>query len=216
MQKVDKLSRLSGILLGMTGILLVFINVVFTPKFLAIEAYTEGVASSAYAWRLGLASFIAMISIIASVGIYFFYIKKYPNSMRSIILLLSLLIGNSMLLAHEWNQFLFVRELAISFPDTLNQLNELNGFSLYDLSAILAASLYFLGWLVGVIILWTSNVIKFQVALLIILGIVASPLLANYIPVLYAGIISSILLGVGWFLLGRRVYQSPSFTRYPG
>jgi hypothetical protein len=203
---------MSGILLGLAGILLIFINVVFTPKFLAIEPYSEGVASSVYAWRLGLASFIVMISIIASVGIYSYYIEKYPNSMRSIMLLLSLLIGNSMLLAHEWNQFLFVRELAISFPDTLNQLNELDGLSLYDLSAILAASLYFLGWLVGVIILWTSQVIKLRVALLIILGLVASPLLANFIPVVYAGIISSLLLGAGWFLLGRRLYQSPSFT----
>ena len=206
MQQIDKLSRMSGILLGMAGILLVFINTVFTPQILAIESYTEGAASSAYAWRMGLASMTAMISIVASVGICFYYTQKYPNSWRSIILLLSLVIGNSMLLAHEWNQFLFVRELAISFPDTLDQLNELEKFSLYDLSATFAVSVYFLGWLTGVIILWTGNMMRPHIALLIITGLVASPILAAFIPIVYAGIISSLLLGSGWFLLGRRLY----------
>ena len=111
-----------------------------------------------------------------------------------------------MLLAHEWNQFLFVRELAISFPDTLDQLNELEKFSLYDLSATFAVSVYFLGWLTGVIILWTGNMMRPHIALLIITGLVASPILAAFIPIVYAGIISSLLLGSGWFLLGRRLY----------
>lgn len=140
-------------------------------------------------------------------GIYQFYYQKNGHSIKSLILLISLLVGNSFLLAHEWNQFLFIRELGISFPNTLIQLGEQNRFSLYDLSAILSISLFFLGWVVSAILLWISKILNWYIAILIITGLVASPLLAAIIPIVYAGIISSILLGAGWFLTGRKLYS---------
>ena len=205
-QNINKLSRLCGISLALAGLLLLFINTVLTPQMLAIKPFTESVASAPYGWRSGLASLTAGLSIIASVGIYILYSNRHPNSWRGIILLISLIVGNSMLLAHEWNQFLFVRQLAISFPDTLDQLNDMEAFNLYDLSATIAVSLYFLGWSVGIIILWLGQTVKYYIALLIIIGLIASPLLAQFIPVVYAGIIASILISTGWFLIARKLY----------
>ena len=205
---MDKLFKISGMLFVIAGILLLVINIVFTPQLLAIESYEEGVTTYVYAWRLGLACFTALSCSLGSIGLFFLYHKENPNKWTGIILLFSLIVGNSMLLAHEWNQFLFVRELALSFPGTLEDLNELEGFSLYDLSAIFSVSIYFLGWLIGTIILWKGKVIKPIVALLIVGGLIASPLLAAFLPVVYAGIIASILLASGWLFLARILFSA--------
>ena len=194
-------------MLQLAGITLLFLNIVFTPQVLAIESYADMVVSNAYAWRLGFSCLTVLVLILASPGVYQLYCQKTGQHIKGIILLMALLIGNSFLLAHEWNQFLFIRELGISFPDTLEQLNELEGFSLYDLSAIIGISLFFLGWVVSAILLWKAQILNGYVTLLILIGLVASPLLATIIPLVYAGMVSSLLLGSGWFLLGQKLVR---------
>ena len=203
-----KTYRFSGILLQIAGITLLLLNVVFTPQVLAIENYVESVTSNAYGWRLGFACLTAALLILASPGIYLFYVQKNGEIMKGILLLVALLLGNCFLLVHEWNQWLFIRELGISFPDTLSQLGDLDRLSLYDLSAIISTSLFFLGWVIATSLLWLSKVLNRYIAILILTGLVVSPVLAALISAVYAGIVSSILLGSGWFLFGKKLYRS--------
>ncbi|NNF73657.1 MAG: hypothetical protein HKN00_00610 [Flavobacteriaceae bacterium] len=137
------------------------------------------------------------------MGIYTYFNSKLPASIKGLILLVLLILGNGLLLAHEWNQWLFVRDLAINFPDVLNQLEDLEGFTLFDLSAALGVSAFFLSWIISPILLWTSKVIDKRICILMILGIIASPFVAIITTPLIGGIVSSLLLGSGWFLLGR-------------
>ncbi|NNK73966.1 MAG: hypothetical protein HKO94_12325 [Flavobacteriaceae bacterium] len=198
-----RLFRLSGVSLCLAGILLLFVNVVFTPQILAIDDFAQSAASSAWGWRLGLASLTGLLLLVGSVGIYTYFNSKLPASIKGLILLVLLILGNGLLLAHEWNQWLFVRDLAINFPDVLNQLEDLEGFTLFDLSAALGVSAFFLSWIISPILLWTSKVIDKRICILMILGIIASPFVAIITTPLIGGIVSSLLLGSGWFLLGR-------------
>ena len=209
----QSLYRFSGSALCLAGLIVFLINLIFTPQILAIESFAASAASSAWAWRLGFASFNGILLLLASVGIYIWYREKQTTGSLSLLLLASLIIGNAMLLAHEWNQFLFVRDLAINFPETLEQLEDLEGFTLFDLSAAIGVGLFFFGWLIAVILLWKGKVFGRNGSILILLGLISSPLLAAVLPIVYAGIISSAFLGLGWFLLGRALLTAGKTVR---
>ena len=203
----QSLYRFSGIALCLAGLLVFLINLIFTPQIVAIESFAESAASSVWAWRLGLACVDGILLLIASVGIFAWYMEKNGQIGRGLLLLSVLLVGNSLLLAHEWNQFLFVRDLAINFPETLEQLEDLEGFTLFDLSAAVGVGAFFFGWLIAVILLWAGKVYNRNGSLLILLGLVASPFLAAVLPLVYAGIIANAILGLGWFLLGKKLFM---------
>lgn len=203
----SRLSRLSGFSLCLTGILLFLINVIFTPRILAIDDFAESAASSAWAWRLGLACFVALLLIIGSVGIFEHFEQRKPGRVASLFTLMVLLSGNALLLAHEWNQWLFVRDLAIHIPDALNQLEDTDGFTLFDLSALIGTSAFFLSWILAAVLLWMNGIIKKHIAILMIAGLVSSPILSVFSLYVIAIIISTFLLGLGWFLLGLQLLK---------
>ncbi|MBT8270476.1 MAG: hypothetical protein KJO25_00390, partial [Bacteroidia bacterium] len=143
-----RLIKLSAWALILAGVLVTFVNLIFTPQILAIEDFAQSAASMAWAWRLGLASLTGILLVISAFGILALFEKKQPGTLRGLLLFVILIIGNILLVAHEWNQWLFVRDLAIHFPETLNQLEDLESFSLFDLSAAIGTLGFFLSWLI--------------------------------------------------------------------
>ncbi|MDH3608322.1 MAG: hypothetical protein OEQ24_03640, partial [Gammaproteobacteria bacterium] len=70
----------------LAGILLFLLNIIFTPQILAIEDFAESAASTAWAWRLGLASLTALLLIFGSLGVYALFEKKRPGSLAALIM----------------------------------------------------------------------------------------------------------------------------------
>ncbi|MBT8268315.1 MAG: hypothetical protein KJN59_03755 [Bacteroidia bacterium] len=203
----SRLFRLTGSALCLAGVLVFLVNVLFTPKILAIENFAESAASTAWAWRLGLASLTGILLIISSVGVFALFEHRKPGKIAGILILILLLVGNALLLAHEWNQWLFVRDMAIHFPDTLNQLEDIDGFTLFDLSAVIGVSAFFLLWVISAIILWAFKIVKWHIPVLIIVGLVSSPIFTIIATPALAAILSTAVVGLGWFLLGLEVIK---------
>ena len=205
-----RLLRLSGLSMILAGILLFLLNIIFTPQILAIEDFAESAASTAWAWRLGLASLTALLLIFGSLGVYALFEKKRPGSLAGLIMLVVLLTGNALLLAHEYNQWLFVRDMALNFPETLNALEDLDGFTLFDLSAAMGAGGLFLAWIITAIMLWTYKVCDKRICILMIVGLMSSPIISIVASPDIALVVSTAILGFGWVLLGRAVLRIPA------
>lgn len=202
-----RLMRFSGLSLVLAGVLVFLLNILFTPKILAIEDFAEQAASSAWAWRLGLASLTALLLIFGTLGVYALFEKKRPGTVAGVVVLVVLLAGNAMLLAHEYNQWLFVRDVALNFPETLNALEDLEDFTLFDLSAALGAGGLFIAWTVAAIVLWAYKICNKWICILILVGLVSSPVFTIILSPAVALVVSTAILGAGWIWLGRSVLQ---------
>lgn len=199
--------RWTGTALMLGGALTVLINAAFTP-FLPLDApLTQTATSAVFLWRQCGSAVAAALLLLGSVGLYLRQAER--RGYFGGIAFLTAFLGSALLLAWEWVDVFVLRDLALRAPDGLRTLEAGKGLSLYDLGALIAISVFALGWIA--LAAWTlrGKVVSRPAAWLVIAGLFLTPLLTAVLPKMWGGVLGNAVLGSGWLWLGLEVRKQP-------
>ncbi len=206
-----RILSICGIAVAGGGILTFLINSGLTPFLQSDAPFPETAGSALFLWRQSLSALAAVLLLFGSIGLY---LQQAETAGRfGAIAFLLAFIGSALLLAHEWSQIFFVRELAFSAPEVLQSLESEEKLNLFNISALAALSTFVLGWILFSISMLKTSVYSRRGPILLIVGFFATPMLAAALPDMWGLIIGNAVLGSGWFLLGSELYSS---NRYKG
>ena len=193
-----------GILMMLVGVLFLMVNTLLTLLMPIGDSFTELMASEAFLHRLSVAT---LLMFLLTIGTYYLYIfnENRKQTVDRICFGIAFL-GCFALFAHEWAQVFYIYPLANAAPQSLEALENVEGFSLYDFEAAIAAGLYSVGWLAFATLLFIRNTYGRLAPGLVMFGFLAIILLTILLPQPYGGVLGSIPLGIGYFLLGRELY----------
>ena len=194
----------TGIAVAAGGTLTLLINAGLTPFLQPDAPYPETAASSVFLWRQSLSALAALLLLVGSIGLYLF---QADSAGRFGALAFGLaFVGSALLLANEWGQVFFVRELALKNPDVLQAFEDAQGPSLFDIGALIAITAFTLGWLAFSISILLARVYSRLGPILVIAGFFATPILGAALPGVVGLIVGNAVLGGGWMVLGRELH----------
>jgi multisubunit Na+/H+ antiporter MnhG subunit len=193
--------RWMGIALACGGALTFLANALLTPFLPTGAPYAQIVLSPVFPWRIGVAAIAAALLLFGSVGVYLAQAQRIGRFGAFAFVVAFL--GTALLLATEWIQLFDIRDIAFRAPDTLNKLNARGqGPSLGDVGALIALSLFTLGWIMLAIATVRARAFPRNAAILVIAGFFAIPMLQAPFGITGA-ILGNFVLGAGFFQMGR-------------
>jgi hypothetical protein len=201
---VRRYSAWSGVAIAAGGILTILINAGLTPFLRPDAPYTETAASSLFLWRQGLSALAAALLLAGSTGLHQHQAGR-SGRFGAVSFVLAFL-GCGILFAHEWGQVFFVRDLALRAPEALQAMESAEGPSLFDIGAMIAVITFTVGWIAFSISMLLAGVYPHRGPILLIAGFLAVPLLGAALPGVWGPVLGNIPLGLGWILLGRKLY----------
>lgn len=196
----------TGLALCAAAVLTIGINSVLTPM-LPHGSFSELAASQAFLVRQSLASAAALLMLFGIVGLHVSRLNRV-GAFGAIAFVVAVA-GAAGLFSVEWNQLFTIRDFALHAPQTLNEIEDAEGLTPFDLGALAAASAFFLGWLLLAISLLASKQYSKLSAALVLVGFIVAPALSALGaagPWAAAG--ASLVIGAGWFLLGLQMMHS--------
>ena len=199
----SRLLRAGGLIVLTGGLLIALINAGITPLLQTDVPFAELAASRAFVWRQSLAIAAALLLCIGSVPLYLGHAGRAGTV--GTIAFLAAFVGSAFLLAHEWNQVFFVRDLAQRLPASLEALEDAPGMTLFDIGALIAVSTFSLGWISFAVSMLACRLYARQGPMLLIGGFFLIPILGAVLPGTWGQIIGNLVLGSGWILLGRQL-----------
>jgi hypothetical protein len=185
------------------GVFTVLINSGLTP-FLPVDApFAELAASGVFAWRQSLAIVAALLLCLGSAALYLGHVER--TGPASAVAFVAAFVGSAVLLAHEWNQLFFVRDLALLAPESLEALEDAPGMTLFDISALVAVSVFSLGWLAFAVSMLAHRLYSRTGPILLISGFILVPILGAALPGVWGQVVGNIVLSSGWIFLGLQL-----------
>lgn len=197
--------RSGGVCLILAGVLLVAVAAGLTPFLPAHNTR----ATDIFLWRQSASAVVAALLLFGALGIYLRQ-ADHPGMFPGIAFAAASL-GSALLLAQEWNEIFFTRDLAIRFPAALEQL-EAAEFSRWDIGALLAVGGFTLGWLALAASTLITRRFPRWAGWSVIGGFFAIPLSQPLLPGPVGPILGSLILGAGFVGLGKSLLQN---TRRP-
>ena len=197
----------SGIAVVSGGVLMIIVNVVFSPLLPLDVSGPEMMASDAFLWRLSLAALAVFLLLVGSPGL--FRHQSGRSGRFGTIAFGLAFIGSGLMFAHEWAQVFFLHPLALVAPDALQAMEDVEGLNLYELEAIFAAGTFVIGWIAFSASMLFAGVFARLGPTLVIAGFFAVPLLTVAVPGIWGAIMGTVVLGSGWILLGRELIIRP-------
>lgn len=193
-----------GRVLMLAGILFLLVNTLLT--LLMPFGSPDLMASDAFLHRLSAAT---LLMFLLALGTYFLHVHSENRQQVVDRICFGLaFLGCCALFAHEWAQVFYIYPLANAAPQSIEALENVEGFSLYNFEAAIAAGLYSFGWLAFATLLFIRKPYGRLAPGLILLGFLMVILLTILLPAPYGGVLGSIPLAAGYFLLGRSLYVS--------
>lgn len=176
------------------GLLSLLANAVLTPLLNSNGDVVTTAASDLFVLRMAVSASAALLLLIGLILI--------PRSVVPRSYLVAC-IGTTTLFAHEWGQIGFVHPLASTAPAGLAALEDQPGlWNLFDLEALVAISLFSLGWMaITVEWLWTRAIPALGPGL-IIAGFLMIPVGAALLPGVAGILLGNALLSAGWAMTG--------------
>jgi hypothetical protein len=197
----------TGIALMLSGVLGLLVNGVLTPMMPMDLSFTEIAGSEIFLLRLSLATGLAALQVIATIGI-FARQREHVGWFGSMAVGI-LFLGSLALFAHEWAQVFFLHPMAHSMPGALEALEDVEGMNLFDWESVIAMGLFMLGWmLLSISALFSGAFDKIGPAL-VLGGLFAVPLLAVAIEPLLGQALGNVILSSGWLLMGLNMMRKP-------
>jgi hypothetical protein len=187
--------RSGGVCLVLAGVLLVVVAAGLTP-FLPAENTRQ---ADIFLWRQSASAAVAALLLFGALGIYLRQ-ADHPGIFPGIAFATASL-GSALLLAQEWNEIFFARDLAIRLPAALETL-EAEEFSRWDIGALLAVSGFTLGWLALAASTLITRRFPRWAGWSVIGGFFAIPLSQPLLPGPFGPIPGSLILGAGFAGLG--------------
>ena len=201
---MGKFLKVSALSLCSAGVLVFVINVIITPIIPSDSEFVKVAGSSVFVLRQGLSALTAFLLVLGAIGIYQKQIDQFKTFGHLSFFLVCM--GNVTLFAQEWGQIFIIHSLSLGSPSALVKLEGGDGMSLVDFGALTALALFSLGWILFSVSIHRAGVIRKFPLKLIVIGLLATPLLAPLLPGLFSVMVGNTILGLGWFLLGRSLY----------
>jgi len=190
----------------LAGVLTFALNVALTPALQADVPFAESAASTAFLWRQALSAVTAVLLLFGALGVHLRHSERAGRF--GLIAFLVATVGSALLLAQEWNQVFFVRDLAVRAPDLLNELDGEDALSLSDLGALISFTVFSLGWIALAAAALRGRAFARMGPLLVIAGFFVTPILGAALPGVLGVILGNGVLGAGWFVMGREVSRA--------
>ena len=183
-----------GLALVLGGGLLIFINVIITPSYLASFKQGEAVAraSGIYLLRISLALVDVSLLLFGSTGLYLNH--KAASGTFGTAAFLATFLGTSLLLAIEWSNLFVLRPVAQTSPEALGLLDK---SSLMTAGSASGAGIFMLGWLLLAMSLWRANLSPQWAAPATIAGIILIPILGVTPLGVIGQVIGNVVFGLG-------------------
>lgn len=191
----------AGLALIAAGISIVIVNAVFTPLLSA--DFAVAAVSNEFLARQSFSAFAALMLLFGAIGLH----RAHKAGVLGSVAYFVAFVGSALLLATEWAQIWFVRDVGLFSPETLRDMEAGKGFSWSDIGALIAFGVFSLGWMLFALVLALSSAELRVGAILVILGMIATPMLAAF--GVWGPAAGSVLLGLGWALLGIRLMRAP-------
>ena len=197
----------SGVAILCGGVLMIVVNVVFSPRLPLDVSGPEMMASSVFLWRLSLAALSVLLLLFGLPGL--FQYQSDSSGRFGMIAFGLAFVGSAMLFAHEWAQVFFLHPLALVDPDALQATEDVEGLNFYKLEALIGVSTFAIGWIAFSTSMLIGGVFARLGPALVIAGFFATPLLTVALPSLgiWGQIIGTVVMGAGWILLGRELIK---------
>lgn len=195
--------RLTGFSLMLGGILYLFANTILTVAMPQDGLWTDMFASDAFLHRLSTAAAAVFFLLVGAVGLYNRHATQI--SWFGKLAFGITFIGCTFIFAHEWGQVFFLHELAKAAPQGLQALEDIEGFNLYDIEPIAGLSLFMIGWLLFAISMLIARVLNPVGPILLIVGLIAIPILAQVLPDLWGFIVGNVIVGTSWVVMGKEL-----------
>lgn len=199
----SRLRSAGGLVVLAGGVLMVVVNAGLTPLLPIDAPFADFAASGVFAWRQSLAVVAALLLCLGSVPLYLGQVERTGKA--GAIAFLLAFAGSAILVAHEWNQVFFVRDLALRLPDSLEALEDAPGMTLFDVSALVAVSGFALGWLAFAGSMLACRLYARTGPMLLIGGFFLVPILGAALPQPWGQVPGTLVLGAGWIVLGLQL-----------
>lgn len=183
-----------GLALILGGGLLIFINVVITPSYLATFKQGEALArvSGIYLLRISLALVDVLLLLFGSTGLYLSQ-KSVLGTFGSTAFLVTF-VGTSLLFAIEWSNLFVLRPVAQTSPEALSLLDR---SSLMSAATASGVGIFMLGWLLFAVSVWRGNVFPQWAAPATIAGIILIPVLGITPLGVIGQVLGNVVFGIG-------------------
>jgi hypothetical protein len=191
------MQRLPGLMLVGGGLLTLVVNAVLSPQLPVGESAAVLTGSQVFLWRLSLAAAAMLLLLLGLVGLRP-TVGGISGAIGVIVYVLAFA-GTAMLFAHEWAQVFFVHQLAVLDAPALEKLDDSLG---PWLDAVLAASVFALGWVALSIWMLAAQRKSWLGPVLVVAGFIAIPALGSIVPGLWGQIAGNVVLSSGWIVLG--------------
>lgn len=196
---IGSFTRGCGVALCLAAVITLALNVFVTP-FLPGDDFTQIAASNAYLIRQCLAALVAALLMFGVIGIHVSRLGR-AGAFATIAFVIAV-IGSLGLFNIEFGQASTFHAIAVHAPAALTQVMAIKDSSL-AIGASLGVLAFLIGWLVLAISLLVSSQYSKLAPAMIIAGLPISFVLsAAGLPTPWPAIVSSLLTGGGWFLIG--------------
>jgi len=191
--------RSCGFALVLGGVLLIIINVILTPSYMASFKQGEAVAraSGIYLIRISAALVDAFLLLFGCIGLYLSQ-KSLSGTFGTVAFLVSF-VGTGLLIAVEWSNLFVLRAVAQTSPETLSVLDK---SPLLTIGFASGAGIFMLGWLLLSVSLWHANVFHRRAALSSLMGLILIPALGASPLGVLGQIVGNVVFGLGLIGLG--------------
>jgi hypothetical protein len=196
----------SGVALAAGGAITLLVNASLTPFLQTDAPYSATAAAVVFLWRQSLSALAALLLLFGSVGLHLRHAG--PAGRFGAIAFELAFAGSALLLAYEWSQVFFVRDLALKAPELLEELETAEGLSLYDIGPVIAFATFTLGWILLSVSMLLARVYSRRGPILVIVGFFSVPILTAALPGAWGAILGNAVLGIGWMLLGYELLVS--------
>ncbi|PXA85088.1 hypothetical protein DMC47_38205 [Nostoc sp. 3335mG] len=198
--------RASGACFCVAAVATLALNLLVSPH-LPAGSFSVIAASPVYYARQMIAAAVAMTLVFGLAGVR--EGRLAGTGSFAAIACTAALAGQVLLFAVEYGQAFMVHDYALHAPATLDgAMGDMHGP--LAIGAVLAIAIFYLGWLLLALALLRARRIPRPIAGLLLFGFLVTPVL-NAIKALgvAGGIIASLIVGAGWFLLGLRMIREP-------
>ncbi|MEM9387506.1 MAG: hypothetical protein AAGA68_20795 [Pseudomonadota bacterium] len=181
------------------GALAAITNGVLTPLLPHGSAFAELASSTVFRVRMSLATVVTLCLVVGCIGLCIVHVKRM-KVLGAISFLLALL-GSAAAFAHEWAQIFYIHHIALTAPQALNLMENVNRPNLFDAEAAIALGGLTLGWSAFCAYMLSARVVGRTGPSLVLASVLALPLLAVAAPIM-GQVVGAIGLAAGWCRLG--------------
>lgn len=202
------LIKQSGVSLIIAGLCFAIPNAFILPYVDFGAPFGELLSSTSFFYRMIFAALTVAFLLFGTVGLILHHHQiSRAKSFRQITFIIAFF-GSAFMLANEWHQIFVLPDIANINLETANTLGSSDYTGRYSIGALIALTLFSLGWILFSIALLISRKLKRVGPALVLVGFLTIPIISGIISPIVGSIFGSICMGIGFILMGVELTRS--------